>query len=55
MNKNSIYNGLKAPCKDCPDRALGCHDTCKKYLTYKKKWDYLRAKQREKKRAESWN
>lgn len=21
----------KTPCKDCPDRKIGCHDSCKKY------------------------
>lgn len=25
----------KAPCKDCKDRHLGCHDTCEKYLEFK--------------------
>lgn len=20
------------PCKDCPDRVVGCHSTCQKYL-----------------------
>ena len=24
------------PCKDCPDRHLGCHDRCEKYQAYKK-------------------
>ena len=26
---------LKAPCKNCPDRSLGCHDHCEKYKAYK--------------------
>ena len=27
--------GIKsAPCKDCPDRELGCHGKCKKYKEY---------------------
>lgn len=25
---------LKAPCKDCPDRYLGCHDHCDKYKAF---------------------
>lgn len=25
----------KYPCKDCPDRHLGCHGTCEKYLSVK--------------------
>lgn len=26
---------MKVPCKDCPDRVLGCHDTCEKYQEFK--------------------
>lgn len=26
----------QAPCKGCKDRILGCHSTCKKYLSYRK-------------------
>ena len=22
---------MNAPCKDCPDRVLGCHSVCEKY------------------------
>lgn len=25
------------PCKNCPDRYLGCHDHCERYLEDKKK------------------
>lgn len=25
---------MKAPCKDCPNRKLHCHSTCKKYLKF---------------------
>lgn len=27
---------LKPPCKDCPDRYVGCHSTCEKYIAYDK-------------------
>ena len=28
---------MKVPCaKDCPDRAMTCHSTCKKYLDFVK-------------------
>lgn len=27
---------LNSPCKDCPFRAMSCHDTCSEYLEYKK-------------------
>lgn len=33
---------MKAPCKDCPDRQLGCHSTCKRYLTYKESCEVIR-------------
>lgn len=25
-----------APCKDCPDRCVGCHAVCEKYITWNK-------------------
>lgn len=25
----------QSPCKDCPDRYLGCHDRCEKYQQFK--------------------
>lgn len=28
----------KAPCRDCPDRILGCHTTCEKYKCYKEEY-----------------
>ena len=27
------------PCKDCKDRALGCHTTCTKYIDWKASHD----------------
>lgn len=27
---------IESPCKDCPDRYLGCHDRCEKYQAFKK-------------------
>lgn len=35
-----------APCLDCPDRYLGCHDTCEKYLAYRKEQDIFNEKLR---------
>ena len=26
---------MQPPCKDCPERALHCHGTCKRYAAYK--------------------
>lgn len=25
---------VQSPCKDCSDRELGCHSTCKKYMKF---------------------
>lgn len=33
---------MQAPCKDCPDRRIGCHERCSKYLEYKATCDELR-------------
>jgi len=33
-----------APCKDCKDRAVGCHSACKKYLDFKKTADETKEK-----------
>lgn len=27
---------IEAPCRNCTDRYLGCHDRCPKYQKYKK-------------------
>jgi hypothetical protein len=34
----------KAPCKDCPDRKVGCHSTCEKYILFRKERDELNEK-----------
>ena len=28
-------------CKDCPDRFIGCHSTCERYISAKKEHDRL--------------
>lgn len=33
-----------APCKDCKDRYLGCHDRCPKYLSFKEKVNEVKKK-----------
>lgn len=41
--KDHIKHSIMAPCKDCGDRFLGCHDKCDKY----KEWhDSIVEKQR---------
>ena len=36
----------KAPCKDCPDRVVGCHGTCTKYQEFRKQLDAENVAQR---------
>lgn len=26
---------IKSPCQYCPDRVLGCHSTCEKYIAFR--------------------
>ena len=26
---------MLCPCKNCPDRYIGCHSSCNKYISYK--------------------
>lgn len=35
---------MTAPCKDCPDRVVGCHSTCKRYTEYAKEREEIRKK-----------
>jgi ribosomal protein S4 len=42
----------KAPCKDCPDRKVGCHSTCKKYLAFRQERIELNKKIYKQKEAE---
>lgn len=42
----------KAPCKDCPDRRVGCHSTCEKYLAFRKERDELNEKTYKQKEVE---
>ncbi len=29
-------NQRKPPCKNCPDRAVGCHSICEEYIAFDK-------------------
>lgn len=29
----------KAPCKDCPDRTIGCHSSCEVYGSFREELD----------------
>ncbi len=35
---------MKAPCKNCENRRVGCHGKCTTYSLYKDKVDRVRAK-----------
>ncbi|MBO7712381.1 MAG: hypothetical protein J6S85_02735 [Methanobrevibacter sp.] len=30
---------MKSPCKDCPERYIGCHSACGKYKDFRKQLD----------------
>lgn len=32
---------MTAPCKDCPNRSVSCHVSCKSYTDYRKKQDEI--------------
>jgi len=31
------FINIKAPCHNCDDRVLGCHDTCERFQAYRQK------------------
>lgn len=33
---------LKAPCKDCKKRQIGCHSVCSDYIAYNNEREFLR-------------
>ena len=35
---------MKAPCKDCQDRHVGCHADCERYQAYAKVFEAAREK-----------
>lgn len=50
----SLHTGrTPSPCKDCPDRSIGCHSSCEKYLKYVEIHDKERAEIHHKKRLEN--
>lgn len=49
FNKFS-YCGVKAPCKDCTKRSIGCHDSCMEYKKYLQEFKKAKTKEQEKKR-----
>lgn len=39
--------GTTAPCKDCPDRYLGCHSECERYADFCRELERIRAARKE--------
>lgn len=38
---------IKNACKDCPDRAVGCHSKCEKYIEFKNQMSEVKKKEEE--------
>lgn len=34
---------IVSPCKDCPERFVGCHSSCEKYKQYRSELDAFKA------------
>lgn len=46
---------LNSPCKNCPDRYVGCHAECEKYKDFRKNYDEIITKrQKIKKEEDDW-
>ena len=43
----TLFIGIPAPCKDCPDRHEACHDTCERFKEYRKKIEQAKANRAE--------
>lgn len=42
------------PCKDCPNREIGCHSKCEKYIQFKNDLKKDKAKEKAEKKMESF-
>ena len=42
------------PCKDCPNREIGCHSKCKKYIQFKNDLKKDKVKEKAEKKMESF-
>lgn len=40
-------NRPSSPCKDCPDRHMGCHSECEGYKNYEKENEEYKAQKRQ--------
>ena len=39
-----LPTAVKAPCKNCTDRTVGCHGKCEKYMAFRTKLDAVNEK-----------
>ena len=48
---------VKVPCKDCPDREIGCHSKCLRWAIYQreKNESYLKIKEERDKYLNAWD
>nr|DAH32760.1 MAG TPA: hypothetical protein [Caudoviricetes sp.] len=45
---------MNAPCKDCPERHMGCHSECEKYIAYHQfREEVLKRKEQDRVRCKS--
>ena len=44
---------MRAPCKNCPERYVGCHAECEKYLEFYQSMRQLNAATQERKKADN--
>lgn len=42
-------------CQGCPNRVLGCHDTCEKYKSFRKDLDEYNKVARQKQQEANWD
>ena len=44
---------VQSPCKDCPNRFVGCHSSCAKYIDFQQKLEIKRKEMKNKKVEET--
>ncbi len=50
MSFNRYHTGRECPCRDCQNRAIGCHTNCDEYVNWKKNHESILAKRFEQKK-----
>ena len=47
IRQSILITNNRAPCKECKERAVGCHGSCERYSAFRKKCDEDLAKRQE--------